>query len=267
MGASLAATCRGKRLWCSTGRTAATRKRAEAAGLTAVDTLDELVGESDVIIVVCPPAAAIDVADAVARIGFAGIYVDVNAIAPATARMIGQRFPRFVDGGVVGPPVATAGSTRLYVSGDEAVAIADLWTGSPLDVKVVAGGAGAASAVKICYAAWTKGSAALLLAIRALATAEDIDATLLDEWATSIPDLPERSERSATSNAAKAWRFAGEMDEIADSFAAHHLPDGFGRAAAQVYGRLSRFKDLDDIPSSDVIAALLEAGRTSPTDG
>lgn len=258
MGASLAATCRGKRVWCSAGRSSASRDRAEAAGLAAVDTLEAFVDVCHVIVSVCPPAVASDVASDVASLGFDGIYVDVNAIAPNTARSIGRQFHRFVDGGVVGPPVERAGSTRLYLAGGDASEIADLWAGSPLDVRLVAGGAGAASAVKICYAAWTKGSAALLLAIRALASAEGVEDALLREWATSMPDLPGRSERSAATNAAKAWRFSGEMDEIADSLAVHDLPDGFGRGAAEVYARLERFKDLDDISLAEVIAALLE---------
>ena len=105
MGASLAAACRGDRLWCGNGRSDATRIRAEAAGIEDVGSLDALVKRADVIVAVCPPASAIAVADDVAALGFAGIYVDVNAVSPATSRAIGARFAQFVDGGVVGPPV------------------------------------------------------------------------------------------------------------------------------------------------------------------
>lgn len=258
MGASLAANCRGRRLWCSAGRSEATRARAQAVGLDEVGSLDALVELSDVIVAVCPPVAAVEVALAVATIGFDGVYVDANAIAPATARSIGEQFARFVDGGVVGPPVHVAGSTRLYLSGNDADEVAELWAGSPLETRLVGGGAGAASAVKVCYAAWTKGSAALLLAIRALATAEGVDESLLAEWATSLPHLAEQSARSAAGGAAKGWRFAGEMDEIAASFAAHDLPDGFGRAAAEVYARLAHFKDAASTSLADVVATLIE---------
>jgi len=220
-----------------------------------VGSLERLVERADVIISVCPPAAAVDVARSVADIGFDGIYVDANAISPATARTIGAQFERFVDGGVIGPPVR-AGSTRLYLSGGAATDVAALWHGTALETRVVDGGAGAASAVKVCFAAWTKGTAALLLAIRALATAEGVDDALLAEWATSQPGLAEQSERAAANNAAKAWRFAGELDEIADSFAAHALPDGFGRAAADVYQRMATFKDTADTTLSAVIDAL-----------
>jgi 3-hydroxyisobutyrate dehydrogenase-like beta-hydroxyacid dehydrogenase len=266
MGASLAAVCRGTRLWCGDGRSQATRARAASAGLDDVGSIEALVAGAEVIVSVCPPAAAMAVATEVAAVGFDGIYVDVNAISPATTRLIGGQFSRFVDGGVVGPPVRSAGSTRLYLSGDDADEVAGLWTETPLETRVVAGGAGAASAVKVCFAAWTKGSAALLLAIRALATAEGVDDALLAEWATSMPGLTEQSERAASGNAPKAWRFAGELDEIAASFSAHQLPDGFGTAASAVYERLAGFKDTSDATLAKVIEAIrLPAAAETPT--
>ena len=257
MGASLAAICDGPRLWCGRGRSDATRDRAAAAGMDECDSVAQLVARSEVIVSVCPPASAIAVADEVADAGFGGIYVDANAIAPATARAIGARFDRFVDGGIVGPPARAAGTPRLILSGDDADTVAALWRGTPLETRVVDGGAGAASAVKVCYAAWTKGSAALLLAIRALAHAEGVEDALLAEWSTSQGDLEGRSEWTARSNAAKAWRFAGELHEIGDSFAARGLPDGFGHAAGDVYERLAVFKDAPDTSLPDVIEALL----------
>jgi 3-hydroxyisobutyrate dehydrogenase-like beta-hydroxyacid dehydrogenase len=256
MGASLAATCRGVKLWCGDSRSDATRTRATAAGMQDVGTLDMLVKRADVIISVCPPDAARDVATKVATLGFDGIYVDVNAVSPATTRSIGEQFARFVDGGVVGPPVRSPGTTRLYLSGNDAADVAGLWSGTLLETRVVDGGAGAASAVKICFAAWTKASAALLLTIRALAAAEGVEDALLAEWATSMPDLAEQSERSATTSAPKAWRFAGELEEIAQSLRAHDLPDGFGTAAAEVYHRLAGFKDTTGASLDDVIRAL-----------
>jgi hypothetical protein len=89
------------------------------------------------------------------------------------------------------------------------------------------------------YAAWTKGTSALLLAVRAAARAEGIEATLLDEWRLSLPELSERSEAAARSAARKGWRWVGEMEEIADTFAAAGLPDGFHRAAAEIYRQVS----------------------------
>jgi 3-hydroxyisobutyrate dehydrogenase-like beta-hydroxyacid dehydrogenase len=225
-----------------------------------VASLEALAERSDVVISVCPPASAADVANAVAEAGFEGIYVDVNAISPASARAISERFKHFVDGGVIGPPVKAAGSTRLYLSGRAASEVADLWTGSLLETRLVDGGAGAASAVKVCFAAWTKGTAALLLAIRALAAAEGVEEALLSEWATSMPGLKQQSETAASTNAPKAWRFSGEMEEIGDSFAAHGLPEGFGAAAADIYDRLAGFKANPSTTLATVIDALVDRG-------
>ncbi len=257
MGASLAAICSGPRLWVGRDRSAATRERAGAAGMEEVGSVVELVERADVIISVCPPAAATEVAEGVAAAGFDGVYVDVNAVSPATARAIGERSGRFVDGAIIGPPVTAAGSTRLYLSGPDADAVAGLWAGSPLEARAVDGGAGAASAVKACYAAWTKGTAALLLAIRALARAEGVEETLLGEWEASIPELAEQSELTALGNAPKAWRFVGELHEIADAFADHGLPDGFGRGAAEVYQLLTPLKDVPGAGLPAVVDALL----------
>ena len=267
MGASLAAVCRGTRAWCSDGRSDASRARALAAGLDDAGTVEHLVERADVIVSVCPPEAALQTARQVAAAGFDGIYVDVNAVSPATARQIAAQFARFVDGGVIGPPVRAAGSTRLYLSGDAAAEVADLWQASALETRLVDGGAGAASAVKICYAAWTKGTTALLLCIRALAEAEGVADTLLAEWATSLPDLAQQSQRAASGNAPKAWRFAGEMREIAAGFNAHALPDGFGIAAADIYQRLAAFKDSADAPLSAVVDAIIHPAGQAESVG
>jgi 3-hydroxyisobutyrate dehydrogenase-like beta-hydroxyacid dehydrogenase len=168
MGSSLAQTCSGRRIWVSTDRSPETRARAERAGIDDVGSLESLVAEADTIVSICPPDQAPAVARSVAEHGFDGVYVDANAISPATARAVGASFGRFVDGGVIGPPVDRAGTTRLYLSGAEASRVAARWEHSALDVRIIDGGPGAASALKMCYAAWTKGTAALLLAVNAL---------------------------------------------------------------------------------------------------
>jgi hypothetical protein len=119
------------------------------------------------------------------------------------------------------------------------------------------GPVGAASALKICYAAWNKGATALLAGIRALAEQEGVDAALLAEWKISLPDITKRSEVVSVS-ARKAWRWIAEMEEIAASFAAAGLPAGFHLAAADIYRRLEGFKDAAKAPTlAEVRAALL----------
>jgi 3-hydroxyisobutyrate dehydrogenase-like beta-hydroxyacid dehydrogenase len=236
MGAAVGAVLRARDvpvLWASDGRSAETAGRAEDAGLEDVSSVEELVRRSDVILSVCPPHAALDVAHSVS--GFTGVFVDANAISPASAHAVADTVARVVDGGIVGPPPLQAGTTRLYLSGVEADTVAALFAGTALDARIVSQEIGAASAVKIAYAAWTKGTAALLLAVRSLARSEGVEPTLLEEWELSLPELPERSLRAAQSAATKGWRWVGEMEEIAATFTAAGLPDGFHRAAADVF--------------------------------
>ncbi len=221
-------------LWASEGRSADTAARAEQAGLRDVGTVAALARDSELVLSLCPPHAAREVARALA--GYDGIYVDANAVSPATARSIGASFTRFVDGGVVGsPPVSTP--TRLYLSGVEADRVRSLFEGTLVDARVVSQRPGDASAVKCAYAAWTKGGAALLLAIRDFARAEGVEDVLTGEWRDSQPELPERLAAAERSAERKGWRWVGEMEEIAAAFEADGLPSGFHRAAAEIFDR------------------------------
>ncbi len=244
-------------------RSEATKARASAAGLIDLGDLDSLTKHCEIIFSVCPPANALEVAESVAACDFSGIYVDANAVSPDTARRIGEVVgvrADFVDGGIIGPPPRKPGSTRLYLSGERADVITPLFEDSPLHAEVVSGPAGAASALKMVYAAWTKGSAAMLAGIYAVATAEGVETALLAEWEKSIPDLPARLKGTAAGVAPKAWRFAGEMKEIAETFRSADVPEGFFDAAAEVYARLADFKDAPP-PTPDDLARKLRAGR------
>ena len=267
MGVTVATAAGAGVSWASTGRSTATHERAETAGMTDRGDLPGLVASCDVIISVCPPHAAGDVARDVAAAGFAGVYVDANAIAPATARAIADTVAaagaRFVDGGIIGPPAVRPGTTRLFLAGEDAPAVAAVFTGGPLEAIVLGGPPGSASALKMAYAAYTKGSAALVAAIRALAAAEGIEAPMLDEWERSVPGLAGRSERILGATPRKAWRFAGEMHEIAATFAAAGLPSGFHEAAAEIYHRLAGYKD-DPAPDPDAVIGSLLRSETKP---
>jgi 3-hydroxyisobutyrate dehydrogenase-like beta-hydroxyacid dehydrogenase len=229
-------------LWASEGRSPATAARAAAAGLTDARTIAAVAGQAGVILSVCPPHAAADVAWAVH--GFRGLYVDANAISPGTAREIAQMITdtggRYVDGGIIGPPPTAAGSTRLYLSGPDAETVQALFEGTDLDARMAGPALTAASAMKMSYAAWTKGTAALILAIRELAREEGIEETLLAEWALSQPSLEKRSQGSARAATAKGWRWVAETEEIAATMAAAGLPDGFHQAAAEIFRRYPR---------------------------
>ena len=251
--------------WVRDGRSAATVARAEAAGLAAVESLAEACDDADLVVSVCPPAAAVDVADAVASTRFAGTYLDANAISPATCETVVSRFDgsavTVVDGSIIGLPAVHAGTTRLYLSGEDDVAtLADQLSGGPLEVIAIDGGIGAASALKMAFAGWTKGSTALLLAVAGYADASGVLDALTAEWGRSIPGLADDLARRAGSTAPKAWRFVGEMEEIAASLDSAGLPDGLHTGAADLYRRMAGFKDAHTATLDEVLAAL-RAGR------
>jgi 3-hydroxyisobutyrate dehydrogenase-like beta-hydroxyacid dehydrogenase len=222
-------------LWASEGRSPETARRAGA--FTDVGDAAALARRAEVILSVCPPQAARDVARSVA--GFEGVYVDANAVSPETVHALGAETRHFVDGGIIGPPPLAAGTTRLYLSGPDAAEVARLFDGTNVDARLLSTEIGDASALKMTYAAWSKGSAALLLAIRAVARAEGVEDRLVAEWSLSARDLEARSERAARSAAAKGWRWVAEMEEIAATFDAAGQPDGFHRAAAEIFRRFS----------------------------
>jgi 3-hydroxyisobutyrate dehydrogenase-like beta-hydroxyacid dehydrogenase len=240
MGAALGARLRERDrdvAWAGEARSAATRDRAAAADLHDAGSVAALAARSDVLLSVCPPHAALDVARAVA--GFTGVFVDANAISPQTVAevraIVEDGGGRFVDGGIVGPPPEREGTTRLYLSGADAPLVADAFAGTVVEAPVLGPEPGAASALKMAYAAWTKGTAAMLLAIRDTARANGVEEALLHEWSRSQPDVPGRLEGAESSAARKGWRWIAEMEEIAATFAAAGQPDGFHRAAADVY--------------------------------
>jgi hypothetical protein len=224
MGAAVGAAVAGEVIWASEGRSTETHDRAVA--FRDVGQLAQVVEEADVILSICPPHAALAVASAC--VGFDGIYVDANAISPQRARGVAALHARFVDGGIVGGPPAAPGTT-LYLSGAHAGEVASLFDGSLLSTRVV----GDASAVKMAYAAWSKGTTALLLAIRDVAHAYGVE----DEWRDAAPELAARLPRAEAAAATKGWRWVGEMEEIADTFRAAGRPEGFHRAAAEVFRR------------------------------
>jgi 3-hydroxyisobutyrate dehydrogenase-like beta-hydroxyacid dehydrogenase len=263
MGAEVGACARAAGLrvvWASEGRGQSTRQRAAAAGLADLGTLGASLEASDVVLSICPPHAALDVARAVAARGFRGLYVDANAVSPATTQEVGRIVEAagatFVDGGIVGPPPTAAGVTRLYLSGKGAERVSALFAGSHVEAVALDGPIGAASALKACYAGWNKGATALIAAVRAVAAHAGVERALADEWSRSQPDAVKRSE-GVRGSARKAWRWIAEMEEIAATFAAAGQPDGFHRAAADIYRKLDRYKDAPGLPALDEIVGAL----------
>ena len=195
MGISIAASARAAGhdvYWSLAGRSAATRQRAEEQDLIALTSVNELCGNCDVILCVCPPHAAQSVAEAVIDAGFRGLYCDGNAIAPQKAHAIGARLATadisFVDGSIIGPPAWKAGTTRFYLSGSSAEQIAELFNNTVTEAIVIGDEIGKASALKMAFAALTKGSTALLSAIYGTADKLGVRADLEREWAMRDSD-------------------------------------------------------------------------------
>jgi 3-hydroxyisobutyrate dehydrogenase-like beta-hydroxyacid dehydrogenase len=225
----------------------------------------ELCAASDIVLSVSPPDAALAVARAVAESRFSGIFVDANAISPGTMHVVadaaGGGGAEVVDGGLVGPPARQPGTTRLYLSGARAAEVAGVFAGTALEPVVVGDELGTASALKMSYAAYTKGAAALLLAVLALSRATGVEAPLLAEWERSQPGLRQRADTTAAASAPKAWRWTGEMVEIAATFEQAGLPLGFHRAAGEVFERLRAFRDSDVVDLDAVVDALVAEAR------
>jgi 3-hydroxyisobutyrate dehydrogenase-like beta-hydroxyacid dehydrogenase len=255
---------RGMRVvWASEGRSAASKKRACLEGIEDLASVARAVAASDVVLSICVPSGAFEVARGVAGLGFRGIYIDANAISPAHSREIGCLLEtggaRFVDGGIIGLPPHAKRMTRLYLCGPDAPAMAALFDGSQTEGIAIDGTIGAASALKVCYAAFNKGQTAMMGIVRSLAQFEGVEEALLKEWDYSQPGVSAKSAQIAA-RAFKAWRWAGEMEEIAASFDDAGLPSGF-LANAEIYRRLSEFKDCATPPSMDEVNERLRQKR------
>jgi 3-hydroxyisobutyrate dehydrogenase-like beta-hydroxyacid dehydrogenase len=264
MGARVGAVLRGAGhdvAWVRAGRSVETTRRAQEASLRPVGATRTLARECRVVISVCPPGNAVEVARELSLAGFKGLYVDANAVSPATAQWIAsivqETGGRFVDGSIVGPPPINADTTRIAFSGPHARDALKLFDGSILTPIDLGDRVGSASAFKMAYAGWTKATSALLLAIRSYARTWDLEEPLLAEWEQSLPHLYERSTQTAMTIHRKAWRYVDEMHFIADAFAEVGLPSGFHAAAAETYAALSQLRSDPADQEPDTVFDLL----------
>jgi 3-hydroxyisobutyrate dehydrogenase-like beta-hydroxyacid dehydrogenase len=223
MGAAVGRAVRGEVLWASDGRSEATRARATA--FTDVGSLPELVRASDVVLSICPPAIAEEVAKQVFAEGFEGVFVEANAISPGRMRRIASLGPRVVDSSII-----AASGINLYLAGKDAPVVAEMFESSEVRAIDLGTEVGAASALKMAFGGWNKIGIALTAQAHAIARAYGVASWLREE---GVPDdrLPRVAER--------AWRWAPEMDEIADTCADLELSDAIPRAAGEFYRRLS----------------------------
>jgi len=210
------------------GRGEASRARALATGARIVDDDQDLVSQADVMLSVVPPGQARAVAERfvapLSRKGAAILYADCNAIAPASARAIGELVAgggaRFVDASIIGPPRfdrAHRGYARIFASGPHAGQFAALGARHAIEIVAMDGPPGAASAIKMCYAGLTKGLTSLGAAVSVAAARYQVEELLKAELARSAGGILRHLQGTIPALPRKAYRFVAEMEEIAQT--------------------------------------------------
>lgn len=225
-------------LWTPSGRSEFTAARA--AGLQGVG-VHELVRRADVILSICPPAAAEHVAQSVE--GYEGLYVEANAITPERVGVIAAMLPAAVtvDGAIIGSPPRKGKRPTLYLAGppEASARVRNLFTGTLVEPRILGTRTGLASALKLSYTTYQKASRVLAAVSYALAADYGIEAELL-EVAGRRPGSYLAEVDYVPKTAARAWRWGPELLEAADALASAGLPDELARAAADVLARWPR---------------------------
>ncbi|HEY7336945.1 MAG TPA: DUF1932 domain-containing protein [Bryobacteraceae bacterium] len=247
--------------WVSEGRSVASRRRAEELCLQDAGTLDRLCEVCPTIVSVCPPEFADETANRAIELGFGGLYIDANAISPERAQSMERRVTgagaTFVDASIIGLATQEPGKVWIYFSGADAGQAAALFgNAGPLQPEAIGDRIGQASALKMCFAGYNKGAAALLCVVLAAAEQLGVRDLLTRQWARSDREMA-GAEKKAARVAAKAWRFAPEMIEIANTFETAAVSGDFHRAAADIYARLDGFKDTDAPRLEELMQALI----------
>ena len=226
---------------CLTGRSERTRTLTEAAGIRDVPDLDALVRETDLILAILVPDQALSLADQVAevmkRTGSSPAYADCNAISPDSAREIDRIVTaaggRFIDAGIIGGPPGAGEKTRFYASGPHEALLTQL-DGHGILVRPLGGEVGRASGIKMCYASVTKGTSALhaaaLIAAETMGLSEDLLAEFAESQAQRL-----KAMGGVNSLSAKAFRWIGEMHEIAATYDQAGVTPHFHEGAAEIF--------------------------------
>jgi 3-hydroxyisobutyrate dehydrogenase-like beta-hydroxyacid dehydrogenase len=247
------------------GRGAASVKRVRDAGLEVIDDDDLLVAESALILSIVPPGEAIGVAERfrepLTLAALKPIFVECNAISPATVRIIAASLAHtgcgFVDAGIIGGPPRPGGAgkgPRFYTSGEDAHQLTRL-RAFGLDIAIVDGDIGAASALKMSYAGLTKGLIAVGAAMIGAASRAGLASALRDEMARSQPILLAMLTAMIPAMYPKAYRWVSEMEQIAEFLGDAETGGTIYVGAARLYEQLAAdFERTGDTAQS--IAAL-----------
>ena len=226
------------------GRSEASQARARAAGMQGVERT-ALAG-AELVLSIVPPGVALEVAADLAPLLAAapvrGVYVDCNAVSPATVRTIAARIApsgwRFADVGIVGLPPTEVEGTVFYAAGEAAARFAEL-ARTALEVRLLDGPIGAASALKMAYAGMTKGVTAICAAMILAAERAGAAPALRAELARSRPELLGVARLQMPRAFPRAWRWVAEMREIADFAGADPATAAIYEGIAQLYERIA----------------------------
>ncbi|MBV9120496.1 MAG: NAD(P)-dependent oxidoreductase [Chloroflexi bacterium] len=260
---------------CLQGRSDRSADLAQQAGIEIVADDVTLVREASVFLSILPPSEAVRLAERMAKAiqanGANLLYADCNAISPNQARRAGEIIEgcggRFVDVGIIGnPPRADRPGPRLFASGPHAAEFAEL-TRLGLDIRLVRGEIGQASGLKMCYAALTKGLTALGTELMVAAGRLGLEDELRREFEGSQPNLLQWLDRQIPGMPPKAYRWVGEMLEIAATFEDAGLTPAIFKGAADMYELVGHSALASETPENrsrgqttgDVVAALAEA--------
>ncbi|MGA5823541.1 DUF1932 domain-containing protein [Kitasatospora sp. NPDC094028] len=262
--AACAASAGARVLWCPAGRSAATVRRAEQAGLEPVAELSELLAQAEAVLSLCPPAAAEDVAHEAAEHQFAGVYIEGNAISPERAEriagLVGRSARAVVDGAVIGSPPVGSKTARLFLSGpaNATSLVARLFTNSSVSTPVLGEEIGKASALKVAYTTYQKASRVVAALSYGLAHHHGVDQALLDV-ASARPGSYLLETDYIAKTATRAWRWAPELEEAADTLVASGLPDEVMRAVASTLRCWTDAKDSGGLSVEDALEILRES--------
>lgn len=245
------------------GRGDRTRRLSQAVGIRDVGGLEAVVSEADLVLSILVPAEAVGVARhvsaAMRSAGVSAVFADCNAVSPETTSIIGNTISDagglFVDGSIIGGPPGPKSTPRFYVSGQHAGVMSEL-DGLGISVRQMGNEVGRASAIKMCYAALTKGSSALHIALLVAAESLGVSGELRSELMYSQQETYKRMTASIPGLPSKASRWIGEMEEISSTFDSVGVTPFFHLGAAEVFRMMSR------APFADETAEAIDHGRT-----
>ena len=248
---------------CLVGRSQRTRDLAERAGMRDLPSLEDMVVQADLIMSILVPAQAAsvakEVADAMRTAAAPRPYADCNAVSPrsavAIASIIGAAGGDYIDAGIIGGSPARGAVPRLYTSGPRA-SLMDELNGKSILVRDLGPGVASASGLKMCYAAMTKGTNALRVAMLTAAETLGLYDDLIAELAESQGEALAAMESGIPALPANAGRWIGEMEEIAATFEAAGVTPGFHEGAAEV------FRLLDSTPFAAETPETIDHTRT-----